>query len=282
MAIEEEKKNRAIELGVTQTGRPVSFSIDEPTHIAIQGMTRSGKSATTYYFLSELAGHRGVEIHFLDITTLLAAPFNEVGASGLSATGTRDADQYLTVLETLLKRMNSRIDELSALKRDKIQSFSPAYPLQVVVIEELPSLVCWLEDEDKVSGRKPAERNTPRFISMLRQLLAQGLKVGVMCLLIAQRFDAAVISGPARSNLGLRICLRVDDRDAVAMLFSDATSNHVDAIVSAPPGCGFLSSPTQRLAKVRLNYREYADYRSRVEACVHPNIDEHATRAQSR
>lgn len=250
-----------IRLGRISTGEPVGFSLSSPSSVAIAGMTRSGKSAATYSLLARLAALAPrVKISAVDITSVLARPVVEHAAGGEFALGTADPAAAVAVVENVRDEMRARVAGLWDWKTDKITTFSSDYPLIMLVVEELPGTVEWLQDDDAAQGRKAGEKLAPRFIAALRVILAEGLKVGVCVLVLAQRLDAAVISGPARANLGIRVGLRVDDASGAAMLFPGISTEEAEALAVAAPGRGLLTAPGYRMERVALDYLDYSDY----------------------
>ena len=250
-----------IQMGRLSTGEGVGLDLSAPSHVAIQGMTRSGKTAGTYSLLARLASlSPAVVLDVVDPTTVLGAPLVASGVAGSACLGTEEPRRAVEVVEGLLDVMRERVAGLWADRVDKRTTWSADYPLRVLVVEELPGVVQWLTDDDGANGRKPGERLAPKFLACLRQLLAQGLKVGVLVVLVAQRFDVTTLPGQARSNVSIRTCLRVDDSEAVAMLFPGAGSELVETLASVPPGRGVVTVPGHRAAGVALDYLDYSGY----------------------
>jgi len=257
----ERKSDDFIRLGRISTGEPVGFSLSSPASIAIAGMTRSGKSAGTYSLLARLAALAPrVKISAVDITSVLARPLVEHPVGGDFALGTAEPVAAVEVVEKVRDEMRTRVGDLWNRKTDKITAFTSDYPLIMLVVEELPGTVEWLQDDDAAAGRKAGERLAPRFIAALRVILAEGLKVGVCVLVLAQRLDASVISGPARANLAIRIGLRVDDASGAAMLFPGISTEEAETLAVAAPGRGLITAPGYRMERVALDYLDYAAY----------------------
>lgn len=250
-----------IRIGRLSTGEGVWFDMSAPQSVAIGGMTRSGKSAATYHLLSQLAGHAPqVELSVVDITSVLGRPLVENGCAENVCLGTFSAEKALKVVENVRDEMRERVRGLWEKRADKVTQFTADYPLHVLVVEELPGTVEWLQDDDAAHGRKPGQRLAPKFIAALRVILAEGLKVGVCVLLLAQRFDANVISGAARANLSIRIGLRVDDRAAAEMLFPGIDRDATEMLARAVPGRGLISAPGLREEKIALDWLSYEAY----------------------
>lgn len=267
MNADKKTQQNSVPLGVLSTGESVALDLGAPAHMAIQGMTRSGKTAGAYAFLASLASLAPrVRVHVIDPTTVLGRPLQDHPAGGRLALGTSDPHAPGEVVGALLEDMRERVAGLWDKKADKFTTWTKERPLEVLIVEELPGVVEWLEDDDKAEGRKPADRLAPRFIAGIRQLLAQGLKVGVVVVLLAQRFDAALITGAARSNIGVRVCLRVDDLDAVRMLFPGVESEDAQRLALSRPGRGLITTPHHRAELVALHHLNYAGYLHRLGA----------------
>lgn len=251
----------SIPFGVLSTGETVCFNLSAPSHIALQGMTRSGKSAAVYHFLASLTQCGvPVRVSMVDPTGVLGAPMESHSAAGSLSLGTQDASSAVAVVDAVLADMHDRVSQLWNERTDKWTTWTPARPLHLLVVEEAPGLVEWLADEDAAEGRKTNQRLAPRFVAGLRQIMAQGLKVGVVVLVMAQRMDASVISGPARSNIGIRICLRMDDPDGARMLFPGTDADVIAELATALPGRGLVTTPDHRMEKVRLLHCDYSAY----------------------
>ena len=231
----------------------------QPCHVAIQGMTRSGKSVTCYSILGDLAPDRRVIIAGIDPSTVLLAPWAEYPRPEWRALGLHDLDALVQVLSSLVAEMDARISHLtSGGFTDKISSFTPECPLVVVVLEEFPGLVSALEAEDR--ALKTAEKRTPLVRGYVRRLIQEGAKVGFRVVLIAQRFDASIIGGAERSNLGTRICHRVDNSDAVRMLVADADTDLVAQIKGLSVGTAYLERVGEQGCFIRSDFTDYSTY----------------------
>ena len=251
-------------LGVTEAGHDLVIDLADATHWAIQGMTRSGKSVLTYVLLAQLAARDDVVVAGLDPTGVLLGPWEGKPRSELRHLGTSDMSQAGEVLTQALGEMEARISRLLTSYKDKISSFSAAEPLLVVVLEEYPGLLKAADMDDKANARKPADRVRPKIEAAVSRLIAEGAKVGVRVLTLAQRMDASIIGGAERSNVGGRITLRVDNADAVRMLHPNAPPEVIEAAAYFGPGHGVIETPGRPLARFRADYLDYAEYVRRV------------------
>lgn len=120
-----------------------------------------------------------------------------------------------------------------------------------------------LKDGD--AGRKTAEKREAQVRSGISRLIAEGAKVGVKVMMIAQRFDASIIGGAERSNIAYRITHRVDNSDAVRMLHPNATDDLIEYATEFPTGRALVQWPAEKPEIVQSDLIEYQDYRARVE-----------------
>lgn len=261
-----ELTNFPISLGRDSSGRRVAVDIATASHLLICGEVRSGKSVLTYLILGALAGDFGrVRVAGIDPTGVLLGPFRDRFADPWIVLGTEDGQAMLRCLEDLVAEMDQRLRMLGGF--DKISRFSPAVPLLVVVLEELPGIIRALDAHDKSSGAKPTERLAPRARLAIERLVSEAAKVGIRVLSLAQRPDADVLGGYARAQMPTRIALRMGAAEDFRMLFSDISPEDAAVGIQSPPGTGFIRQPGQPLRRFRADHvRDYALYRERVLA----------------
>lgn len=252
----------AVKIGQTATSEPVEWNA--PRHIAVQGMTRSGKTAGMYAFLSSAYCTGRVRIIGVDPTAVLLRPYAEMGER-LIHCGGADLPHAVKVLEEAVAIMDKRIASLWPARLDQFREYTPGRPVVLLVLEEAPGFMTALADDDAAEGRKTGDRLAPRAQRAVRRILAEGAKVGVLVFVAAQRLSTQVIPGDARSNLGFRITLRMDDGDGLRMLHSGLSSEDVRHLATASPGRGLVDTPTQHHARVRLLHLDYRAYLNRLE-----------------
>lgn len=262
--------NNAVIIGRDEmSGEEVSLNLAASNgHLALQGATRSGKSVAAYVLLGGLA--QDVQdgtavIGGLDPSGLLLAPFDTAPGGQFRAVGVSDAGATLAAVQAAVSEMDERIVQL---RRDRTDKLTPSaqHPMLVVVLEEYPGLLAWLSSSDL--GRKPGDRVTGRVKAAVQRLVQEGAKVGIRVVMIAQRFDAAIIDGAVRSNLALRCTLRVDNADAVKMLHPGATSKGVQRVRAFAPGQAVLEVAGQRPRLLRFDNASYRDYFTHVEGVL--------------
>ena len=252
-----------VRVGLTGHREPIDYDVATPSHIALAGATRSGKSALAYWLLGQLAAMPWVRIVGSDVSRLLLAPF---AGDPLVALGQDNLDAHAEALEGVEKLMRDRLDRLVAERCDKIDEFTVACPLVVVVIEEFPSLLELAKTLD--ASTSPKGRLEARLRSVFLRLVTQSAKCGIRVMVIAQRMDASILQGVARSNVETRFLLR-SDAAGIEMMIPDLDDRQRAFLARALPGVGYLGMPGAGrpilFRGVAVSYRQYLD---QVEACV--------------
>lgn len=250
----------AVTVGRVDDGSQLVVDLADAWHLAIQGMTRSGKSVLTYTLLGSLAHRPEALVCGLDPTGILLGPWRDAPGAELRHLGTADMATAGEVAARIVAEMDRRIAWLMRSGLDKVPDPTPDLPVLVVVLEEYPGLLAAAEADDAAQGRKPAERVAPRIKAGVRRLIQEGAKAGVRVVLLAQRMDASIVGGAERSNLGTRISLRVDNGDAVRMLHASAGPDLVDGLANAEPGKGLIETPGHSARWFKADLLTYEQY----------------------
>lgn len=252
-------------LGRESSGHDFMLDVPgDPFHLACQGASRSGKSVAMMGLLGGYASasRRGdVIIGGIDPTGLLLAPWAKHPGAEFRALGLSDLDAMTSALSAAVAEMDRRVAWLMSQGRDKVTTPSDFGAL-FFVLEEYPGLVAALGSAD--APLKPAERRLPVVKAGVQRLIQEGAKAGVRVLLLAQRMDASIVGGSERSNIGTRISLRVDNRDAVTMLHPDADKETVERIRGFAPGYAYVERPAEAPQIVRFDAVDYGEYRQVV------------------
>ncbi len=111
-----------------------------------------------------------------------------------------------------------------------------------------------LRDIDAAQDRKRGERLELTARAAVGRLVAEGAKAGVRVLLLAERADAEFNDGASRSNYAARVSFRVDNADAVRMLYEQATPEQIEEITTLPQGDGVCSVPGSHLEFFKGDY----------------------------
>ena len=255
--------NAPVRVGETEYQDPVAYDFATPSHIALAGATRSGKSALAYWLLGQLAAMPWVRIVGSDVSSLLLHP---LAGDPLVALGQDDLDAHARALEGVEKLMRDRLDRLLAERRDKIDEFTVACPLVLVVIEEFPSLLELAKTLD--ASTSPKGRLEARLRSVFLRLVTQSAKCGIRVMVVAQRMDASILQGVARSNIETRFLLRSDEA-GIEMMIPGLDDQQRSFLARARPGVGYLGMPgldgPVLFRGVDVSYQQYLD---QAEACV--------------
>lgn len=249
----------SIAFGTTALSDCVSILLDASQHYAFQGQARSGKSVSTYGFLSQLREHTNWQITGIDPTGALPAasdgiPWVLAGERGIQPS---DVARWLDEVESVLNR------RLAALRRDqsvdKFESDDPKYPVQLIVLEEFPGVLKSLKVAE--AGIKPADRVTDRLQAVYGRLLMEALKVGIRVLTICQRASADTLGGSERAQIACRVTYRVDNLDAVKMFHDGVTGHEWDQLRNAAPGVGVIEQIGQPRTLFRAFSTGFTEYR---------------------
>lgn len=248
--------NLPIRLGRDLDGRPVVIDMATMTHLLVCGETGSGKSALTYLLLGELAAHfKTVRTVGIDPSEVLLCPFHDRFPDPWIALGGKDHQHVVDILEGLVVEMGRRMTMLRRAGLDKVETFSEKLPLIAIVLEELPSIVRSLDSFDKVTGAKPADRLAGRARLAIERLLSESRKVGFRVIVLAQRPDAEVIGGYARSQMPTRIALRMSAAEDFRMALSDVSKEMAEQAMNSPAGVGLIRTPgTDLLRRFRVDH----------------------------
>lgn len=258
-----------VRLGVDEEGHPVLWSPEDAAHVALQGQTRSGKSALLYGLLGGLAGRQDCQVAGLDPTGVLLLPWYHAGNQHIATPSTVPEGMALyeyfhATINDLVEVMDQRIMQLAESGKDKIDQFSAEVPVMVVVLEEYPGLLRAASAEDAAEGRKPAERVAGRIEAAVGRLVAEGAKAGIRVLLLGQRLSAKALDTDSRSNFGVRISLRVDSPEALGMLHSNA-HEWAPEVAVFEPGMGLIERPDTGQLRFRSDLTTYETYTERVK-----------------
>ncbi|MGO3526707.1 hypothetical protein [Glutamicibacter arilaitensis] len=249
----------SIAFGTTASSDCISIPLDASQHYAFQGQARSGKSVSLYGFLSQLREHTNWRITGIDPTGALPAASDEIpwvlaGENGIQPS---DVARWLDAVETVLNR------RLAALRRDqsvdKFESDDPIYAVQLLVLEELPSVLKSLKVAE--AGVKPADRVTDRLKAVYGRLMMEALKVNIRVLTIAQRADAEILGGAERAQIACRVTYKVDNQDAVRMFHDGVSGSEWDQLRSAAPGVGIIEQIGQSRTLFRAYSTSFTEYR---------------------
>lgn len=237
-------------LGVDDIGNRYWCSPTDMVHLAVQGSTGSGKSVFIYGLLTQLVRCPHLVIGMSDPTGLLARPFRGTVHEEWQVAGTANPDDHVACLEQLVDLMDNRIATL-APRRDQVD-IGEGCPLMVYVLEEYPGLLRAADDGKRSGGR------VERIKLLVSRLIAEGRKAGIRLVLLAQRFEAAVVDGFTRDQCTIRLSFRVGNAASIEMLHPTGRT-HAEQHAIAPPGIALLSAPGVPLVRVKSPYLGHDD-----------------------
>jgi S-DNA-T family DNA segregation ATPase FtsK/SpoIIIE len=237
-------------LGVDDVGNRYQSSPVDLVHLAIQGSTGSGKSIFTYGLLAQLVRCPNVLIGMSDPTGLLARPFQGTVHAEWMTSGTANPDDHADSLERLVELMDQRIAMLPP-RRDQVE-IDEGCPLLFYVLEEYPGLLRAADDGKRSGGR------VDRIKLLVSRLISEGRKAGIRLVLLAQRFEAAIVDGFTRDQCTVRMSFRVGNATSIEMLHPTGRAAAEEHAVS-PPGVALLSAPGVPLVRLKSPYLGHDD-----------------------
>ena len=263
-----------IVVGRCDDGEDAVIDLADASHIAIQGMTRSGKSAFCYTVFGQLIESDAIRVTGIDPNRVLLEPLAEATDSSNFVLG-NDPLSALRLLDRTIVELENRLALVSKWKVEALgkKHFNSTLPVHVVMLEEYAGLIrsAALYDE----GLKPAERVGSKIKQRVARLVSEGAKAGIRVMLITQRMDAAIVDGDSRGQFGVRITMGVDNGDAVRMLHPEADKETIKKVVSFPPGRALL---WQRFRErfMQADFTPYDEYRDRLglPPAPEPNYDD--------
>jgi S-DNA-T family DNA segregation ATPase FtsK/SpoIIIE len=237
-------------LGVDESGVTYRVTPLDLIHFAIQGATGSGKSVFTYGLLGQLLGSDDVLISISDPSGLLTRPFEGTVHEPWQVAGTGDPDAHVDLLHQLVQEMDARIQTLP--RRTDQVAVTEGCPLIVTVLEEYPGLLRALDDGKRAGGRVETVKR------LVGRLISEGRKAAIRVVILANRFEAAVVDGFTRDQCTIKISFRVGNGDSIAMLHPLGRVE-ADQHATAPPGVALLTGPGVPLARIKSPYIADAD-----------------------
>lgn len=250
-----------IRIGRCEDGTDAILDLADPSHTAIQGQTRSGKSVLAYGVLSAMANSDIVHIVGIDPNAVLLRPFAESSGRPDDFVLGADAPAALALLDREIAHLDARIEMLAAQKIDAFRSFTRECQIRTIVLEEYGGMLRIADAYDDTVT--PKERVTGKIKARVARLVAEGAKAGIRVILITQRMDASMMGGDTSAQFGTRITMGVDNGDAVRMLHPTASPETIAAVVAFQPGEALLWQ--HRVEKrMKADLTEYDRYQARV------------------
>lgn len=193
---ENEKLNAYV--GVSVTGRDITFDLASAPHLLVGGTTGSGKSVCLHsIILSLLVKHGGetLQLGLIDPKRVEFAPYSKLKNlyRGKVATEITESKEFLNELVGEMESRYSLFESIGVSNIAEARGKGQKLPFIVVFIEELADLV--LQD-------KSVEQ-------LIERLAQKSRAAGIHLVLATQRPDSDTFSGLVRSNIPARIALTV-------------------------------------------------------------------------
>jgi DNA segregation ATPase FtsK/SpoIIIE, S-DNA-T family len=232
-------------LGVDDTGLRYRISPADMVHLAVQGATGSGKSVFTYGLIGQMLSTPEVLLAISDPSGLLTRPFEGTDHAPWQVSGTSEPDAHVWLLERLVHEMDTRIRTIPH-RRDQVE-LGEDCPLIEVILEEYPGLLRALDDGRRAGGR------VEKVKRLVGRLISEGRKAGIRLVILANRFEAAVVDGFTRDQCTVKVSFRVGNGDSIAMLHPTGRLE-AEAHATAAAGVALLSGPGLALARIKSPY----------------------------
>jgi S-DNA-T family DNA segregation ATPase FtsK/SpoIIIE len=199
-----EKSPTAFPVGVGIDGQTISsdFFDSNACHVLVAGTSGSGKSEWLKSLVATLAFRNAPERVRLALVDPKILTFSSVESSPyLWRPLATDIDTALAVLESAVSEMGDRYRTLAkegfVSISDRIRAGRIDLPFIVLVFDEFADLILTGRDQRK------------SFEDMVSRLAGKGRAAGVHLVLATQRPDRTVVTGLIKSNLPMKVSLRV-------------------------------------------------------------------------
>jgi S-DNA-T family DNA segregation ATPase FtsK/SpoIIIE len=206
------KSATAFPIGVGIDGQTIlsDFFDSNTCHVLVAGTSGSGESEWLKSLIASLAFRNAPERLRLALVDPKILTFSGVESSPyLWRPLATDIDAALEVLESAVSEMEGRYRILAKEGfisiSDRIMAGRIDLPFVVLVFDEFADLILTGRDERK------------NFEGMVARLAGKGRAAGVHLVLATQRPDRTVVTGLIKSNLPMKVCLRV----------ANATNSHI-------------------------------------------------------
>ncbi len=194
----------AFPVGVGVDNRVIMADLGEAAtcHALVAGASGSGKSEFLKSLVAALILRNppeGIRLTLIDPKFLTFGPFAD--APSLAGPVLTDAAAAIPRLEAAAAEMDDRYEQLS---REGYESLGQRFadgrrnlPYVVIVFDEFADLILAGREEKRV------------FEALVARLAAKGRAAGVHLILSTQRPDRHIVTGLIKSNLPLKVCMKV-------------------------------------------------------------------------
>jgi S-DNA-T family DNA segregation ATPase FtsK/SpoIIIE len=198
------KSTVAFPIGIDVEGSPVVADFADPNtcHALVAGSTGSGKSEWLKAMVASMllrSSPEQVRIALIDPKILTFAGVE--GSPYLWRPVATTLTEALKILRDAVKEMDSRYQTLAGEGfvnlGERIKAGKTDLPFLVLIFDEFADLILAGRDDKK------------EFETLVARIAGKGRAAGIHLVLATQRPDRAVVTGLIKSNLPLKICLKV-------------------------------------------------------------------------
>ena len=198
------KSTVAFPIGIDVEGAPVVADFADPNtcHALVAGSTGSGKSEWLKAMVASMllrSSPAQVKIALIDPKILTFAGVE--GSPYLWRPVATTLTEALKILRDAVKEMDARYQKLAGEGfvnlGERIKAGKSDLPFLVLIFDEFADLI--------LAGREDKKE----FEALVARIAGKGRAAGIHLVLATQRPDRAVVTGLIKSNLPLKICLKV-------------------------------------------------------------------------
>jgi S-DNA-T family DNA segregation ATPase FtsK/SpoIIIE len=191
-------------IGIDVEGAPVVADFADPNtcHALVAGSTGSGKSEWLKAMVASMllrGSPQQVQIALIDPKILTFAGVE--GSPYLWRPVATTLSEALAILHDAVKEMDTRYQALAregfVNLGERIQAGKTDLPFLVLIFDEFADLILASREDKK------------EFESLVARIAGKGRAAGIHLVLATQRPDRAVVTGLIKSNLPLKVCLKV-------------------------------------------------------------------------
>jgi S-DNA-T family DNA segregation ATPase FtsK/SpoIIIE len=211
------KSPMAFPVGVGIEGEPIlsDFCDSNTCHILVAGTSGSGKSEWLKTLVASLVQRNPPEHLRLALVDPKVLTFSSIsGSTYLWRPVATDLGSALGILRDAISEMDKRYNMLAkeglVSLHDRFQEGRTDVPFLVLVFDEFADLILTGRNEKK------------EFEDMVARLAGKGRAAGVHLVLATQRPDRTVVTGLIKSNLPMKVCLRVSNSTNSQIVIGEA------------------------------------------------------------
>jgi S-DNA-T family DNA segregation ATPase FtsK/SpoIIIE len=192
----------AFPIGVGIDGEVLHGDLADPNmcHLLVAGTSGSGKSEFLKSVVASLIAKHppgAIRLFIVDPKILTFGALN--GSRHLGGAVMTQINEAIACLEAAVEEMEMRYGQLALEGFENVsrRGARDDMPFHVIVFDEFADLV--------LAGKAQRER----FESLVARLAQKGRAAGIHLVLATQRPDSKIVTGLIKSNLPLKVCLRV-------------------------------------------------------------------------